>query len=218
LGECKVCDFGLAASVNATQSNSVGKYFYMAPEMYCNAPYDVSKADVWSLGIMLVIMLTGSPIFNKADESDSTFRYVEVNGFHSVLDAWKLKHLVPPSAMDLLEKMLVIDASTRISMADVMNHKFVSGANYPSTLKSIRCISPLLTMNPNNEAVKCKDAVYAEEECSILAPTVGNNNNETDRNPRRRFRYLNKAPFHRTKRVWPLEKAVGNILRNILRA
>ncbi|ETV90491.1 serine/threonine protein kinase, variant 2 [Aphanomyces invadans] len=67
----KLMDFGLAVeSFHVTQpSSAVGKFFYMPPEMYLGSPYDASKADMWSLGILLLILHTGMPPFARAHSS-----------------------------------------------------------------------------------------------------------------------------------------------------
>ncbi|KDO27637.1 CAMK protein kinase [Saprolegnia parasitica CBS 223.65] len=121
----KVCDFGLATHVHTPIAQAVGKTFYMAPEMYARKPYDPSAADVWALGILLLILLTGAPPFARANETDKVFAYVKSHGITTVLRAWKLVHLVPAPALDLLERMLVADPSMRITMDQVLAHPFV---------------------------------------------------------------------------------------------
>ncbi|OQR98862.1 protein kinase [Achlya hypogyna] len=121
----KVCDFGLAIDITARVPQAVGKTFYMAPEMYTKKPYDPAAADVWALGILLLILLTGAPPFARANDSDKVFAYVKTRGITTVLRAWKLIHLVPPPALDLLERIIVADPAQRITMAEVLAHPFV---------------------------------------------------------------------------------------------
>ncbi|KDO27634.1 CAMK/CAMKL protein kinase [Saprolegnia parasitica CBS 223.65] len=119
-GVMKVIDFGLAVAIDLPQRNAVGKYFYMAPEMFTGATYDAAAADVWSLGIMLFIMLTGNPPFSQAVPSDAVFEYVSTYGLRAIATSWKVDHLIPAATMDLLEQMLSIDPAGRPHINDVL--------------------------------------------------------------------------------------------------
>jgi 5'-AMP-activated protein kinase catalytic alpha subunit len=71
----KICDFGFAAPFEGRDGSGlmrtfVGTYQYMAPELYLGLPYDGKKADVFSCGIMLYIMVIGRPPFRYALDSD----------------------------------------------------------------------------------------------------------------------------------------------------
>jgi len=59
----KLIDFGMASKYNPEKkmSHIQGTPYYIAPEVLKNW-YD-SKADIWSLGVLLYIMLSGSPPF-----------------------------------------------------------------------------------------------------------------------------------------------------------
>ena len=59
--EIKLIDFGFANYHDPDKKFSVfcGTYSYMAPELVCRIPYDAKATDVWSLGVLLYIMLTG---------------------------------------------------------------------------------------------------------------------------------------------------------------
>jgi serine/threonine protein kinase len=41
----------------------------MAPEIWREEPTDGYSADVWSLGVMLYIMLTGSPLYTEPQDA-----------------------------------------------------------------------------------------------------------------------------------------------------
>ncbi|GLE10938.1 hypothetical protein PINS_up023210 [Pythium insidiosum] len=77
---CKVCDFGLAAVADQPSNETVGKMFYMAPEVLSGSSYDPKKADVWSLGVMLFIMLFGAPPVESAAPTDARFKIISTKG------------------------------------------------------------------------------------------------------------------------------------------
>ena len=61
----KISDFGLAKIFNDTMSETIcGSPLYMAPEILTYQKYN-SKADLWSLGIILYEMLTGNTPYNS---------------------------------------------------------------------------------------------------------------------------------------------------------
>lgn len=62
--DIKVIDFGTAIAFNPEKgmNKMLGTPYYMAPEIFTSSRYD-EKCDVWSLGVILYILLTGSPPF-----------------------------------------------------------------------------------------------------------------------------------------------------------
>ncbi|KAA0196440.1 Dual specificity mitogen-activated protein kinase kinase 4 [Fasciolopsis buskii] len=60
-GEVKLCDFGISGKLqdSITRSASLGCIRYMAPERLKKQEYDV-RADVWSLGVSILELATGS--------------------------------------------------------------------------------------------------------------------------------------------------------------
>jgi len=131
---CHVCDFGLATVANKRCSETVGKMFYMAPEVLAeDVSYDPKKADVWSLGVMLFIMLTGAPPVERADMSDKRFALIASNGVSDLIKRWDMTKDISSLGMDLLEKMMHVDPTQRISISKVLEHPFISGKSYISS-------------------------------------------------------------------------------------
>ena len=56
----KLCDFGLCHTVDKNLlKTACGSPIYSSPEIITNKDYDGTKSDIWSLGIVFYIMVTG---------------------------------------------------------------------------------------------------------------------------------------------------------------
>uniref|UniRef100_H3GGK1 Protein kinase domain-containing protein n=1 Tax=Phytophthora ramorum TaxID=164328 RepID=H3GGK1_PHYRM len=121
-GRCKLGDFGLATRARRGGGRHVGKKYYMAPEIVAGGLYDPKAADVWSLGIVLFIMLTGSPLVSFASTSVKSFRSLKQAGIAAVLEAWGVAGSMPGSARQLVSGMLEIDPSKRLTIEQVLEH------------------------------------------------------------------------------------------------
>ncbi len=70
-GIIKVIDFGTAMSFDPTENMNhiLGTPYYMAPEIFSRSGYN-QQCDVWSVGVILYVLLTGRPPFYGNNESD----------------------------------------------------------------------------------------------------------------------------------------------------
>jgi serine/threonine protein kinase len=117
--QAKICDFGLSARASVLADDCVGKLQYMAPEVVCNKrQYDPVVADVWSLGIMLFIMLTGSPLYTVAVPSDPAWPAMERVGVVGILDSWQMRDRISEDTLALLGDMLRTDPAQRLQTLD----------------------------------------------------------------------------------------------------
>lgn len=60
----KLTDFGLSTTIteaNNKLKSMVGTVYYISPEVL-SSEYDIS-CDVWSMGVMLIVLLTGAAPF-----------------------------------------------------------------------------------------------------------------------------------------------------------
>ena len=61
----KISDFGRVRKMDEHRSSIIdvdeiaGKPYYLAPEAYSGSHYEAGPADIWSLGIILYILITG---------------------------------------------------------------------------------------------------------------------------------------------------------------
>ncbi|EQB77434.1 MAP kinase-interacting serine/threonine-protein kinase 1 isoform 3 [Camelus ferus] len=148
----KICDFDLGSGVKLNNSCSpittpelttpCGSAEYMAPEVVevftDEATFYDKRCDLWSLGVVLYIMLSGYPPFVGHCGADCGWDRGEVctvcqnKLFESIQEG---KYEFPDKdwahisneAKDLISKLLVRDAKQRLSAAQVLQHPWVQG-------------------------------------------------------------------------------------------
>ncbi|CAI5474755.1 unnamed protein product [Closterium sp. Yama58-4] len=118
----KLADFGLAIPLRADQQvvGYAGSFPYEAPEVVSRAPYDGS-ADVWSLGVLLFAMLTGSwPGFLEGDADRRLERAVDWRA-----ESWAG---VSARAKALITRLMAVVPEERPSAAEILDDAwFVEG-------------------------------------------------------------------------------------------
>ena len=118
----KIADFGLAVQLDAAgdeQRTICGTPNYLSPEVVLRQPYGLST-DVWSLGCLLFHFLVGRPPFESASVPDTLAKIRRGD--------YSIPPTVPPSAADLIRRLLTVDARARPTLADVLAHPFLAAA------------------------------------------------------------------------------------------
>ena len=117
----KLIDFGLSIQKNAKNENRrVGTPYYMSPEMiHGNFVYE---SDMWSIGVILFIMVTGKQPF-RAHDKEGVFEKI-LNGKYDKKSLDKSKCSI--ELKDLIKKTLVKDYKKRISVESALQHKWFS--------------------------------------------------------------------------------------------
>mmetsp|Transcript_15115 Transcript_15115/g.17386 ORF Transcript_15115/g.17386 Transcript_15115/m.17386 type:complete len:419 (-) Transcript_15115:373-1629(-) len=101
-----------------------GKWNYMSPEIHDNtAPFDGFAVDLWAAGVMLFMMVTGFPPFERPHDSDDQFRFMADGHLVDLLNHWKLG--LSTEVMDLLQGMLYGDPKKRLCLNKVMEHPWL---------------------------------------------------------------------------------------------
>lgn len=123
--DVKIADFGLSKLISAIEppKTVVGTPQYWAPEVLDANPYDI-RADLWSLGAVLFVMLAGKYPFNakgKALEDQIRRGACDLAG-----GVWKN---VSSDATDLIRGLLQVDRGDRLSLQDCFRHVWMTGGN-----------------------------------------------------------------------------------------
>ncbi|ETO84232.1 CAMK/CAMKL protein kinase [Phytophthora nicotianae P1976] len=124
-GDVKICNFGASTTRAAELSRDrvAGNLHYTAPEAVSGTWYDPVRADVWSLGAVFFVLLTGSPLLRLPFPECRGFELVKTVGCRGVLKLWNMDQLFSAATMDLLAKMLTVDPAKRLgSMREVLEH------------------------------------------------------------------------------------------------
>ena len=77
----KICDFGFADKIDGlVECRGEGTQGYSAPEIYAHAPIDGIKADIFSIGVILyLIMFNAAPFISaKRSENDPYFKLLRI--------------------------------------------------------------------------------------------------------------------------------------------
>lgn len=129
--DIKLIDFGLGQRVDEEELMfaALGTPYYIAPEVV-EGSYDV-KADCWSLGVMLYLMLSGTPPFDGKNNEEILSRVK--TGYFS----FKALRGVSETAKDLIAQLLRKDPALRLSAHEALSHPWLSCSS-PRTPHSIR--------------------------------------------------------------------------------
>merc|ERR1712121_233418 len=157
----KLCDFDLGSGIKFHSGGGsdttpllltpVGSAEFMAPEIVEafiedteeDFKYD-KRCDLWSLGVMMYILLSGYPPFSGSCGQQCGWAQggacdlCQINLFNNIQQGkFEFHHRewgkISPQAKDLIMKLLVKDAKKRLSAGDVLNHVWLTN-NYTTEL------------------------------------------------------------------------------------
>jgi serine/threonine protein kinase len=111
----KIADFGLAVVTTAGQKHRQfgGSVVFTAPEISQKKPHDPMAGDVWALGVMFTMMITGASPWQC--ESLGTLKTMAAQG------VIHFKKQIPQDLEMLIRQMIVVDPAQRLAMSDVVN-------------------------------------------------------------------------------------------------
>lgn len=122
---CKIADFGFARleSEGNPQVNTRGSPAYMAPEATRGSAYDGFKADIWSLGVTLYIMVFSTFPFHPV-KTGPTIQEEILDLFVQVRTKEPRYDLYPisPQLLHLFSRMFQKNPLQRATISEILNH------------------------------------------------------------------------------------------------
>ncbi|KAI7892847.1 kinase-like domain-containing protein [Mucor mucedo] len=138
----KIADFGMAAMqpINALLRTSCGSPHYASPEIVRGKRYDGTATDVWSCGAILYAIVTGHLPFDD-EHMGRLLAKIKTGRYRPLPD------YLSPDARDLIKRMLVVDPLKRMTMAEILQHPWLTNKSFLGT--ELRFFQqPSLEFNP----------------------------------------------------------------------
>uniref|UniRef100_A0A673NB74 mitogen-activated protein kinase n=1 Tax=Sinocyclocheilus rhinocerous TaxID=307959 RepID=A0A673NB74_9TELE len=142
--ELKILDFGLARHTDDEMTGYVATRWYRAPEIMLNWMHYNMTVDIWSVGCIMAELLTGRTLFPGTDHINQLQQIMRLTGTppaslisrmpsHEVSSyLFLIKYFILfVLAVDLLEKMLVLDTDKRITAAEALAHPYFAQYHDP---------------------------------------------------------------------------------------
>lgn len=133
-GALKVSDFGLSALSQQVREDGLlhttcGTPNYIAPEVIHDKGYDGSKADVWSCGVILFVLMSGYLPF---EDSNLMSLYKKISKADFSCPAW-----FSTSAKKLIKKILDPNPKTRITMSEIKENDWFKKGYKPPCFETV---------------------------------------------------------------------------------
>nr|XP_012144191.1 PREDICTED: peripheral plasma membrane protein CASK isoform X4 [Megachile rotundata] len=152
----KLRGFSVAVQLQSSQANGIGRVgcpHFMAPEVIQRRQYG-KPGDVWSAGVLLHVLLTGTlPFVGSRDR------------LREAICRGRVQMETPPwdcisePAKDLIQRMLTTDVNHRITIQEVLNHKWLRDRD--KGVARIHLAETIEELKKFNARRKLKEAVKA---------------------------------------------------------
>ncbi|CAO2608042.1 Sperm motility kinase 2A [Lemmus lemmus] len=154
-GKVKLCDFGLAIQVAEGQmlKKVCGSLLYMAPEILAkilaSKPYDGLAVDMWSLGVVLYVLVTGQ------------FPYTEdtLHGMHRRITntMYPIPYHLSKPCFIIIAQLLMVPTQKRITICQLLKRQWlghIKKHKAPATKEILpKLVDTMCTMGYNLEEI-----------------------------------------------------------------
>ena len=120
----KICDFGFACINSPNLEDGYGSPGYRAPEVG-RKKYDGKMADVFSLGAILIVLVTGAQGFFIADREDAAYKKICQKFFEIFWTNFAKKtngQVLSPEFKDLFQSLVAYCPKNRLKTEDILKH------------------------------------------------------------------------------------------------
>lgn len=124
--DIKIADFGFAKKVIHEESlfTQCGTPEYVAPEILRNVPYG-TKADMWSLGVIIYTLLGGYPPFYEEDQM-KLFKKIKRGSYTFHEEYWST---ISVEAKEMIAGMLTVNPRKRLNAKECLASPWMKGCD-----------------------------------------------------------------------------------------
>ncbi|CAM8921617.1 hypothetical protein QQ045_031968 [Rhodiola kirilowii] len=131
-GNLKVSDFGLSALPQQVREDGLlhttcGTPNYVAPEVINNKGYDGAKADLWSCGVILFVLMAG---FLPFEDSNLVNLYKKIHKADFTCPPW-----FSSNAKKLIKRILDPNPSTRCTIGELIENEWFKKGYQPAVFE-----------------------------------------------------------------------------------
>ncbi|KAK9279639.1 hypothetical protein L1049_013318 [Liquidambar formosana] len=161
----KVSDFGLSALAESKRQDGLlhttcGTPAYVAPEVINRKGYDGAKADIWSCGVVLFVLLAGHLPFHDSNLME-LYRKVDKAEY-------KCPNWFPQEARRLLSKMLDPNPNTRISIAKIKENSWFKKGLKSKQIKTETESTDVVPLDTDAASDSCENSSKANKAKQVV--------------------------------------------------
>ena len=205
----KVIDFGTSCLFGEHQKlkQRLGTAYYIAPEVL-GMNYN-EKCDIWSCGVIMYILLSGTPPFGGQTD-DEILRRVKTGKFNFAHECWRT---ISDPGKTLIRQMLLMDPKARPSAAECLQDAWLQTYAAPLTLTSQQILLSLNNLKSFNSEQKLRQAFLTFITSQMMTK-------ELDKTLSEAFRSIDKNGDGRLsreelldayKQLMPVEEAISTV-------
>jgi len=133
-GNIKICDFGFSKNVSTCldelSQTYCGSKAYASPEILLGQPYEPKKADVWALGVIFYIFLTGSMPFKEESDNQTILDQVILFRNRSLkMDFFIKNEKIRLATVNLMRWIFMLDWNNRPSISEILDNECLTNKN-----------------------------------------------------------------------------------------
>jgi len=202
--EIKITDFGCSKMIKkeGLHNELIGTAYYMAPEVI-KSNYN-EKCDLWSCGVIMFILLSGTAPFPGKNEQDILSR-ISIGDFSF---KHKIFNNVSKEAKDLITQLLTYDPEKRIDVRRALRHKFFTSQSEVNIIDMNYRYEVMTNLRNIKVEYKFQQAVITFITHNFIA-------NEEIQNLRKVFKLLDKNSDGRISKT-ELQKGFKEIIGEVL--
>ncbi|CAH8432808.1 hypothetical protein MS3_00001863 [Schistosoma haematobium] len=137
LGLVKLTDFGFSNKFipGTNLDTACGSLAYSAPEILLGDSYDAPKVDIWSLGVILYMLVSGNLPFQETNDSETLTKIMDCD--------YSMPSHLSPDCKRLISRLLIRDPQKRAHLDDILQDDWLKldGNDLPIELFSVPLIS-----------------------------------------------------------------------------